>query len=106
MDLCGPMRVQSINGKRYILVIVDDYSRWTWVYVLRSKDQAPSMIITFLTKIQVQLRNTVRMVRTDNGTEFKNQTLRSYYEKWELNIKHLFLEARNRMELSKDATGR
>jgi hypothetical protein len=54
MDLCGPMRVQSINGKRYILVIVDDYSRWTWVYFLRSKDQAPQMIITFLTKIQVQ----------------------------------------------------
>jgi transposase InsO family protein len=81
MDLCGPMRVQSINGKCYILVIVDDYSRWTWVYFLRSKDQAPSMIITFLTKIQVQLRNTVRMIRTDNGTEFKNQTLRSYYEK-------------------------
>jgi hypothetical protein len=39
------------------------------------------MIITFLTKIQVQLRNTVRIVRTDNGTEFKNQTLRSYFEK-------------------------
>ena len=68
MDLCGPMRVQSINGKRYILVIVDDYSSWTWVYFLRSKDQAPQMIITFLTKIQVQLRNTVRMVRTDDGT--------------------------------------
>ena len=69
MDLCGPMRVQSINGKRYILIIVDDFSRWTWVYFLRSKDQVPSMIITFLTKIQVQLRNTVRMVRTDNGTD-------------------------------------
>jgi hypothetical protein len=80
-DLCGPMRVQSINGKRYILVIVDDYSRWTWVYFLRSKDQAPQMIITFLTKIQVQLCNIVRIVRTDNGTEFKNQTLRSYFEK-------------------------
>lgn len=81
MDLCGPMRVQTINGKRYILVIVDDYSKWTWVYFLRSKDQAPSMIITFLTKIQVQLRNTVRIVRTDNGTEFKNQFLRDYFEK-------------------------
>jgi hypothetical protein len=81
MDLCGLMRVQSINGKRYILVIVVYYSRWTWVYFLRSKDQAPSIIITFLTKIQVQLRNTVRKVRTDSGTEFKNQTLRSYFEK-------------------------
>ena len=81
MDLCGPMRVQTINGKRYILVIVDDFSKWTWVYFLRTKDQAPSMIVTFLTKIQVQLRNTVRTVRSDNGTEFKNQTLREYFEK-------------------------
>ena len=81
MDLCGPMRVQTINGKRYILVIVDDYSRWTWVYFLRSKDQAPQMIITFLTKIQVQLRNTVRQIRTNKGTEFVNKTLRDFYEK-------------------------
>ncbi|GKF00587.1 retrovirus-related pol polyprotein from transposon TNT 1-94, partial [Tanacetum coccineum] len=41
MDLCGPMRVQSINGKKYILVIVDDYSRFTWVKFLRSKDETP-----------------------------------------------------------------
>nr|GFB10343.1 Gag-Pol polyprotein [Tanacetum cinerariifolium] len=41
MDLCGPMRIASINGKRYILVIVDDYSRYTWVLFLRSKDEAP-----------------------------------------------------------------
>ncbi|GKB36145.1 integrase, catalytic region, zinc finger, CCHC-type containing protein, partial [Tanacetum coccineum] len=41
MDLCGPMRVASINGKKYILVIVDDYSRYTWVYFLHSKDKTP-----------------------------------------------------------------
>nr|GEW51160.1 ribonuclease H-like domain-containing protein [Tanacetum cinerariifolium] len=41
MDLCGPMRVASINGKKYILVIVDDYSRYTWTLFLRSKDQTP-----------------------------------------------------------------
>ncbi|GJU91717.1 retrovirus-related pol polyprotein from transposon TNT 1-94 [Tanacetum coccineum] len=45
MDLCGPMRVASINKKRYILVIVDDYSRFTWVRFLRSKDEAPDVII-------------------------------------------------------------
>ncbi|GJR09951.1 retrovirus-related pol polyprotein from transposon TNT 1-94 [Tanacetum coccineum] len=50
MDLCGPMRVASVNGKKYILVIVDDFSRFTWI-------------------------------RTDNGTEFKNATLKAYYEK-------------------------
>ncbi|GKE84555.1 retrovirus-related pol polyprotein from transposon TNT 1-94 [Tanacetum coccineum] len=41
MDLCGLMRIASINGKRYVLVIVDDYSRYTWVHFLRSKDEAP-----------------------------------------------------------------
>nr|GEX23839.1 retrovirus-related Pol polyprotein from transposon TNT 1-94 [Tanacetum cinerariifolium] len=41
MDLCGPMRVAGINGKRYVLVIVDDYSRYTWVYFLRTKDETP-----------------------------------------------------------------
>nr|GFB34588.1 retrovirus-related Pol polyprotein from transposon TNT 1-94 [Tanacetum cinerariifolium] len=53
MDLCGPMRIDSINGKRYVLVIVDDYSRYTWVHFLRSKDEAPAMIITFLKRITI-----------------------------------------------------
>ncbi|GJU91077.1 integrase, catalytic region, zinc finger, CCHC-type containing protein [Tanacetum coccineum] len=81
MDLCGPIRVMSVNGKKYILVIVDDYSRFTWVKCLRSKDEAPAFIINFLKMIQVQLKETVRRIRTDNGTEFVNQTLREYYEK-------------------------
>nr|GEW04426.1 hypothetical protein [Tanacetum cinerariifolium] len=46
IDLCGPMRIASINGKRYILVIVDDYSHYTWVHFLRSKDEAPEVIAT------------------------------------------------------------
>ncbi|GKA10621.1 retrovirus-related pol polyprotein from transposon TNT 1-94 [Tanacetum coccineum] len=70
MDLCGPMRVASVNGKKYILVIVDDYSRFTWVKCLRSKDEAPVFIINFLKMIQVRLKETVRRIRTDNGTEF------------------------------------
>nr|GEW97033.1 ribonuclease H-like domain-containing protein [Tanacetum cinerariifolium] len=45
MDLCGPMRVERVNGKKYILVILDDYSRFTWVKCLRSKDEAPDFII-------------------------------------------------------------
>ncbi|GKC15864.1 retrovirus-related pol polyprotein from transposon TNT 1-94, partial [Tanacetum coccineum] len=56
MDLCGPMRVASVNGKKYILVIVDDYSQFTWVKCLRSKDEAPDFIIKFLTMIQVRLK--------------------------------------------------
>nr|GFA64800.1 retrovirus-related Pol polyprotein from transposon TNT 1-94 [Tanacetum cinerariifolium] len=56
MDLCGPMRIASINGKWYVLVIVDDYSRYTWVLFLRSKDEAPEVIKTFLKRIIVLLQ--------------------------------------------------
>ncbi|GJT02926.1 retrovirus-related pol polyprotein from transposon TNT 1-94 [Tanacetum coccineum] len=80
MDLCGPMRVASVNGKRYILFIIDDYSRFTWVKFLASKDEAPNFIIKFLKVIQVRLNATVRNICTDNGTEFVNQTLRDYLE--------------------------
>ncbi|GKF27555.1 retrovirus-related pol polyprotein from transposon TNT 1-94 [Tanacetum coccineum] len=80
MDLCGPMRVQTINGKKYILVIVDDYSRFTWVKFLRSKDETPTVVIKFLKQIQVGLNKTVRFIRTDNRTEFVNKTLYDYYE--------------------------
>ncbi|GJU81220.1 retrovirus-related pol polyprotein from transposon TNT 1-94 [Tanacetum coccineum] len=69
IDLCRPMRVASINEKKYILVIVDDYSRFTWVKFLALKDEAPDFIIKFLKMIQVRLNATVRNIRTDNGTE-------------------------------------
>nr|GEZ95160.1 ribonuclease H-like domain-containing protein [Tanacetum cinerariifolium] len=55
MDLCGQMRIASINGKRYVLVIVDDYSRYTWVHFLRSKDEAPEVIKMILKRIIVLL---------------------------------------------------
>ncbi|GJW43737.1 retrovirus-related pol polyprotein from transposon TNT 1-94 [Tanacetum coccineum] len=83
MDLCGPIRVASVNGKKYIIVIVDDYSRFTWVKCLRSKDKAPDFIIKFLKMIQVRLRVPVSRIKTYNGTEFVNQTLREYYEKFD-----------------------
>nr|GEV70830.1 retrovirus-related Pol polyprotein from transposon TNT 1-94 [Tanacetum cinerariifolium] len=69
MDLCGPMRVESVNGKKYILFVVDDYSRFTWVKCLKSKDEAPDFIIKFLKMIQVRLK-------VPNGvTERRNRTL-------------------------------
>ncbi|GJR34661.1 retrovirus-related pol polyprotein from transposon TNT 1-94 [Tanacetum coccineum] len=87
MDICGQMCVESINGKKYILVIVDDYSRFTWVMFLRYKDEAPVVIIKCLKQMQVHLNATVQNVRTDNGTEFVNQTLREYYEKVKISHK-------------------
>nr|GEW79729.1 putative ribonuclease H-like domain-containing protein [Tanacetum cinerariifolium] len=80
MYLCGPMQVASINGKWYVLVIVDDYSRYTWVYFLRTKDETPEVIKYFLKKIFVRLQAPVIIVRTDNETEFKNQVLKEYFD--------------------------
>ncbi|GKA66915.1 retrovirus-related pol polyprotein from transposon TNT 1-94 [Tanacetum coccineum] len=70
MDLCGPMRVESINGKKYVLVIVDDYSRYTWTHFLRSKDETPRVLIDFLTLVQrgLHAQVTTVLVRTDKGT--------------------------------------
>ncbi|GJW89230.1 retrovirus-related pol polyprotein from transposon TNT 1-94 [Tanacetum coccineum] len=68
MDLCGPMRVESINGKKYVLVIVDDYSRYTWTHFLRSKDETPDVLIDFLRLVQrglhAQNRTLVEAART------------------------------------------
>nr|GEU65459.1 hypothetical protein [Tanacetum cinerariifolium] len=59
MDLCGPMRVASINGKKYILVIVDEYSRNTWTLFLCSKDETPEVLKEFLMMIQRNLQASV-----------------------------------------------
>nr|GEV25326.1 hypothetical protein [Tanacetum cinerariifolium] len=80
MDLCGSMRVESINGKRYVLVVVDDYSWYTWVFFLHSKDEASNVIISFIKNTQVNPQLQVQRVRTDNGTEFKNKTLTKFFD--------------------------
>nr|GFA22449.1 hypothetical protein [Tanacetum cinerariifolium] len=79
MNLCGPMRVASINGKRYVLVIVDDYFGYTWTHFLRSKDETPKVLIDILRLVQRGLQAQVRIVRTDKGTKFLNHTLHAYF---------------------------
>ncbi|GKE34569.1 retrovirus-related pol polyprotein from transposon TNT 1-94, partial [Tanacetum coccineum] len=78
MDLCGPMRVASVNGMKYILVIVDDYSRFTWVKFLRSKDETLDFIIKFLKMIQIDISHETSVARSpqQNGVvERRNHTL-------------------------------
>ncbi|GKB53920.1 retrovirus-related pol polyprotein from transposon TNT 1-94 [Tanacetum coccineum] len=81
MDLCGPMRVENINGKKYVLVIVDDYSKYIWTHFLRSKDETPEVLIDFLKLVQRGLHAQVRIVRTGKGIEFLNKTLHAYFAK-------------------------
>ncbi|GJY83340.1 retrovirus-related pol polyprotein from transposon TNT 1-94 [Tanacetum coccineum] len=81
IDLCDPMRVVSINGKKYILVIVDEYSRYTWTLFLRSKDETPEVLKDFLIMIQQNLQALVISIKTNRGTEFLNKTLHAFFKK-------------------------
>ncbi|GKD14337.1 putative ribonuclease H-like domain-containing protein [Tanacetum coccineum] len=74
------------------LVPMDDYSRYTWVYFLHSKDETPEIIKKFITQSQLNYKAKVCKIRTDNGTELKNATLKAHYEK--LGIMQQFSTAR------------
>nr|GEV57504.1 hypothetical protein [Tanacetum cinerariifolium] len=89
MDLCGPMHVKSVNGKMYILVIVDYYSRFTWVTCLRSKDEASNFIIKFLKMIQVDISHETSVACSpwqNDVVERRNRTLieAAHYTPYEL----------------------
>nr|GEX24653.1 hypothetical protein [Tanacetum cinerariifolium] len=79
MDLFGPNFVKSMNKKSYFLVIIDDYSRFTWVFFLATKDETAPILKTFLTGLENQLSLKLKVIRSDNGTEFKNSDLNQFY---------------------------
>ena len=101
MDLCGPMRVSSLGGKKYVLVIVNDFSRFTWVKFLKSKDEASGQIMSFIKSTQVSLQLVVQCVRTDNGMEFKNHNLSSFYDPYGISQTFSAAELQNKMGYSK-----
>ncbi|KAK1415024.1 hypothetical protein QVD17_30793 [Tagetes erecta] len=72
MDLFGPTNVQSIGRKSYCLVIIDDFTRFSWVYFLHAKSETAELLKEFIIKIENQLECKVKTLRSDNGTEFKN----------------------------------
>ncbi|KAL7617300.1 hypothetical protein Lser_V15G02732 [Lactuca serriola] len=67
IDLCGPAKTQTIQGKKYILVVVDGFSRFTWVFFLRLKSEAPEEMINFIKQIELKLKRPVRRIRSDNA---------------------------------------
>ncbi|GJV08618.1 retrovirus-related pol polyprotein from transposon TNT 1-94 [Tanacetum coccineum] len=101
IDLCGLMRVASVNGKKYILVIVDDFSRFTWVNFLASKYEAPDFIIKFLKMIQIRLNAAIRNIRIDNGTEFLIKLCETTMNRLASLTKHQLRELHNKMVLLK-----
>nr|GEW79964.1 putative ribonuclease H-like domain-containing protein [Tanacetum cinerariifolium] len=75
MDLFGPTSVWSINNKYYCLVIIDEYTGFSWVYFLEHKSETFFILKFFITLVENQFNHKVKAIRCDNGTEFKNANL-------------------------------
>jgi transposase InsO family protein len=72
IDTIGPSRVHSMGGKWYVLVIVDDYSRYSWVFFLESKDQVFEHFQLLTLRLNNEHLNCLKAIRSDNETEFRN----------------------------------
>nr|GEY78739.1 putative ribonuclease H-like domain-containing protein [Tanacetum cinerariifolium] len=79
MDLFGPTSIRSIDHKYYCLVIIDDYSRFCWVFFLEHKDETYPIFKNFINLVENQLNKKVKTIRCDNGTEFKNAQMIELY---------------------------
>ncbi|GKB68211.1 putative ribonuclease H-like domain-containing protein, partial [Tanacetum coccineum] len=75
MDLFGPTFMSSLMHKKYCLVVTDDYSRFTWVFFLTTKDETSEILKNFIKEIENLVDKKVKIIRSDNGTEFKNKVM-------------------------------
>ena len=88
MDLFGPTTYTSIGGNNYGFVIVDDYSRYTWVYFLEDKTEVAYVFSKFAKRAQNEFHTSIVNIRSDNGREFDNTNIEEYCD--EVGIKHEF----------------
>jgi transposase InsO family protein len=86
MDLFGPTTYKSLGGNLYCLVIVDDYSRYTWVFFLHDKIKVTACFKKFAKRAQNEFDVKIKKIRSNNGKEFVNINIEEYYD--EVGIKH------------------
>nr|KAJ0218843.1 hypothetical protein LSAT_V11C300152690 [Lactuca sativa] len=78
MDLFGPIHVRSLGGNKYTLVVVDEFTRFTWVVFLKKKSHAAQEIISLIHKNETLTGLKVKQLRSDHGTEFRKSTLKEF----------------------------
>ena len=88
MDLISPSRIMSFGGKLYILVVVDDFSRFTWVMFLSHKNDAFSSFTRLCRRIQNDKDLKILNIRTDHGRELENESFTKFCD--DLGIGHIF----------------
>jgi transposase InsO family protein len=89
IDLFGHIAYISIGGNKYGIVIVDDYSRFTWVFFLHDKSETQEVLKKFLKRAKNKFDAKVKKIRSDNGSKFKNTQVEDYLDQED--IKHEFL---------------
>jgi transposase InsO family protein len=72
MDIVSPSRVHSMGGKWYVLVIIDDYSCYSWVFFLKRKDEVFEHFWSLGLRLNNEHSNCLKAIRSDNWTEFRN----------------------------------
>lgn len=85
-DLCGPMPTESWSGKRYMLTFIDDHSRKVFIYFLKYKSEVKTIVQEFVAMVETECGTKVKVIRSDNGTEYCNSTLTDFLK--EKGIKH------------------
>ena len=78
IDLFGPVSVLSINRKRYALVIIDEFTRFTWVFFIFKKDETPEILLEHVKLMENGSTHKVKILRSNNGTEFKNSQMNEF----------------------------
>ncbi|XP_022891908.1 uncharacterized protein LOC111406762 [Olea europaea var. sylvestris] len=78
MNLMGPSRVESLGGKRYILVMVNDFSKYTWIELLREKSETGDLVKSLCKRLKVEQNLPISRVRSDHGKEFENFNLENF----------------------------
>jgi hypothetical protein len=74
MDTIGPSRVRSMDNKWYVLIIVDDYSRYSWLFILESKDEVFEHFWSLALRLNNEHPNCLKAIHSDNGTKFRNDS--------------------------------
>ncbi|WVZ53536.1 hypothetical protein U9M48_004463 [Paspalum notatum var. saurae] len=86
MDTVGPARVASVSGKWYVLVVVDDFSRFSWVFFMEFKDEAFGFVWDLVLRLRNESHKAMRAIRSDNGREFRNSRFENFYR--DLGLEH------------------
>jgi len=75
VDIWGPVNIVSVYGHKYFLTIVDDYSRHTWIYLMKAKSETETLLHNFATYVKNQFGLNIKTIRSDNGKEFVFSTV-------------------------------